>query len=163
MPLLPEVLGRAQVVVLGTGDPAYHEHLTALGKRFRTLASFLKFDEELAHRIYAGSDSLLMPSWFEPCGLGQLIALRYGSLPIVRRTGGLADTVRDADADPSGGTGFSFADYRPEPLLDAIQRAVRTYSTKPAWTRLVNQAMVQDFSWSASTKKYDDLYHAALQ
>ncbi len=163
MPILPEILRKAQVVVLGTGDPVYHEQLSTMSGKAPNLAVYLKFDEELAHRIYAGSDALLMPSWFEPCGLGQLIALRYGTLPIVRRTGGLADTVRDADADPDNGTGFSFADYSPEPLLDAIRRAVRAYSDKAQWSRLVVQAMAQDFSWSASKKKYEDLYQAALQ
>ena len=122
-----------------------------------------KYDESLAHRIYAGSDALLMPSWFEPCGLGQLIALRYGTLPIVRQTGGLADTVQDADADPEGGTGFSFADYRPESLQDAIRRAVAAYADRPRWTGLMERAMAQDFSWEASTKKYEDLYRLCLQ
>jgi starch synthase len=164
MPILPKVLERAQVVVLGTGDLAYHQKLQALnGKGRSNLALFLKYDESLAHRIYAGSDALLMPSWFEPCGLGQLIALRYGTLPIVRSTGGLADSVRDADEDRSGGTGFSFTEYRADRLLDAIERSLRAFDNRARWAELVGRAMSQDFSWSSSTKKYEELYRSALQ
>ena len=163
LPILPAVLEEAQAEALGMGDPSYHEKLLALKEANPRLAVFLKFDEALAHHIYAGSDALLMPSWFEPCGLGQLIALRYGTLPVVRRTGGLADTVRDADSDPLGGTGFSFGEYRPEPLLDAVQRTTKAFGTPDRWRSLVKRAMTQDFSWAASTRKYEELYQAAIE
>jgi len=157
---LGQMLKEAQLVILGTGDAAYHERLSAV-KGNGSLAIFLKYDEDLAHRIYAGSDAFLMPSWFEPCGLGQLIALRYGTLPVVRRTGGLSDTVRDADRDPHRGTGFAFEEYRPEPLADAFRRTLRAFHDRERWQKLVEHAMAQDFSWEASTVEYEELYRLA--
>jgi len=163
MPILPRLLEEAQVLILGTGAEFYHRKLGAFQGKNSNLAIFLKYDEELAHRIYAGSDALLMPSWFEPCGLGQLIALRYGTIPVVRQTGGLADTVVDADGDPGEGTGFSFTAYRPEALLNTLKRAIRAYRDRTRWSRLMARAMEQDFSWKSSTEKYEKLYESAME
>ena len=115
-----------QIVVLGTGDPAYEAKWKALAARYAgTLWLTLGFDAALAQRIYAGSDLFLMPSRFEPCGLGQLISFRYGAIPVVHEVGGLAETVRDLGRDPTGGNGFSFAEYSPAAFDDAIARAMR--------------------------------------
>ena len=114
----------------------------------------LKYDEVLAHKIYAGSDFFLMPSRFEPCGLGQIISLRYGTIPVVRATGGLADTVTDATANPNKGNGFVFAKYQPEALLEATQRAVEFYRQERGWKALQQRGMAAGSSWKASGKAY---------
>ncbi|TAK29762.1 MAG: glycogen synthase GlgA [Chloroflexota bacterium] len=152
-----------QFVLLGVGDPRYHELFMRLSQRFpRRAAIFLSFDAALAQRIYAGSDMFLMPSRFEPCGLGQLIAMRYGAVPIVRATGGLADTVRDWDPETREGTGFTFTTYDSWALFAAIVRAVETFRRKSDWRRLQENGMAQDFSWAASARQYVDLYEKAL-
>ncbi len=152
-----------QLVVLGTGDPAYES-------KWRALASFyqgklwltLGFDAALAQRIYAGSDLFLMPSRFEPCGLGQLISFRYGTIPVVHEVGGLAETVRDVDRDSARGNGFSFAKYAPADFNDAIARAMRRYrASTESWIDLVRRVMREDHSWGASAKRYVDLYKTA--
>ncbi len=158
MPALPRILEEAQVVILGTGDPKYHEGLTALAHRARGFGLYLKYDEDLAHRIYAGSDMFLMPSKFEPCGLGQLISMRYGTVPVVRRTGGLADTVMDYDEQPDVGTGFVFDEYTSAALSGAVRRAVRAFHDDRRWAKVVHNAFGQDFSWRASAEKYSQLY-----
>ncbi len=152
-----------QLVVLGSGDPAYEAKWKALAERYRgKLWLTLGFDAALAQRIYAGVDMFLMPSRFEPCGLGQLIAFRYGTIPVVHEVGGLAETVRDADADPARGNGFSFSRYAPEAFNDAIARAMRAFRVVgETWPRLVRRAMREDHSWSASARKYVDLYKTA--
>jgi len=162
MPILPSLLENGQVVILGTGDPAYHKRLQEIDGPGSHLAIVLKYDETLAHKIYAGSDAFLMPSSFEPCGLGQLIALRYGTLPIVRRTGGLADTVLDADEDRASGTGFAFTDYTPAALQDAVERCRAAYSDKSRWSALVQHAMAQEFSWKSSMRHYEELYRMVV-
>jgi starch synthase len=121
------------------------------------------FDAALSHRIYAGSDFFLMPSAFEPGGLGQLIALRYGTLPIVHATGGLADTVTDLDADPDTGNGISFTSYTSSALLDALQHALRLYALQERWPSLVERAMAYDSRWSASARAYSQLYQRVLR
>jgi starch synthase len=121
------------------------------------------FDVALSRRIYAGSDFFLMPSAFEPGGLGQLIALRYGTLPIVRATGGLADTVTDLDADAAHGNGISFDDYTAEALHEALGRALRLYAKRTRWPSLVARAMRYDSRWSASARAYADLYRTVLR
>jgi len=103
----------------------------------------------------------LMPSRFEPCGLGQLISFRYGTVPVVRSVGGLADTVRDADVDPRRGTGFSFGDYTSDALLDAVRRGLHAYRDEPRWAALVERVMKLDHSWAASARRYVEMYEAA--
>jgi starch synthase len=151
-----------QLVILGTGDQHYHELLSAAAKRFHNLSIFLTFNTPLAQKIYAGSDMFLMPSKFEPCGLGQLIAMRYGSVPVVRLTGGLADTVRDFDARTGEGNGFTFERYDAMDLFGAVVRATEAYKYPRVWRRLMEQNMRRDFSWNASAEKYVDVYRRAV-
>jgi len=164
-PVASEILRTgAQIVVLGTGEPKYEAMWKELAARHRgTLSLTLGFDAALAQRVYAASDMFLMPSRFEPCGLGQLISFRYGTVPVVRSVGGLADTVRDADADRAGGTGFSFSEYAAAPLADAIRRAVRAYRDEARWTALRERVMRLDHSWDASARRYVEMYEAARQ
>lgn len=156
--VLGELLEREiQLVVLGSGDPAMEAALRAFRDRHpERLALRFAFDEALAHRIYAGCDAFLMPSSYEPCGLAQLYALRYGALPIVRSTGGLRDTVRD------GETGFSFEAYRPEALREAIFRALACFGDREGWEAMVDRGMGEDFSWSRSAAAYEQAYAALL-
>jgi starch synthase len=164
-PVLSEVLSLpAQLVLLGTGDP-YYEHIMREAARIfpDRLAVHIGYDDELAHLIEAGADMFLMPSKFEPCGLNQMMSMRYGSLPVVRRTGGLADTVKDMDTGPDKGTGFCFDDYTPEALLQAVRRAVSTWKDRPAWQALQRNAMAQDFSWKRSAVRYMELYRNTLK
>jgi starch synthase len=159
IPALPEILADgAQVVVLGAGEKKYEGPLAGLAKANATLVAYLKYDEALAHRIYAGSDFFLMPSKFEPCGLGQMISLRYGTMPIVRATGGLADTVTDLTRDPRHGNGFVFSEYTPDALLDATQRAVEFFRAGRGWATLRQRAMSSDLSWKASAAEYTKWY-----
>lgn len=152
-----------QVIILGTGDQRYHERFNEIHARFpKRLKAFLTFNASLAQKIYAGSDMFLMPSRFEPCGLGQMIALRYGSIPIVRATGGLADTVRDFDPTTGEGNGFSFKPYDSMALYAAIVRAIENYRYRNTWQQLTIRAMSADHSWEASGRKYIDLYRRAM-
>jgi len=152
-----------QLVLLGTGEPQYHDFFSDLARRYADrMAVFLTFNTPLAQRIYAGSDIFLMPSRFEPCGLGQLVAMRYGSVPLVRATGGLADTVRDFDAVEGEGNGFSFQEYTGMALYAAFVRALETYKHGDVWRQLVLRGMTADYSWTASARKYLDLYHRAV-
>ncbi len=165
LPALERLLaeGEGQFVILGTGQPDYEAQLRALQERFpQQVRALIKFDERMARRIYGAVDLFLMPSRFEPCGLGQMIAMRYGALPLVRATGGLADTVIDADASPEKGTGFVFRPYTPEALLDALQRALRAYAARERWDTLQVRAMERDFSWARSARAYADLYEQTL-
>jgi starch synthase len=153
----------AQFVVLGTGDPKYHEVFERIEQRYpERVRAFLKFDAVLARRIYAGSDMFLMPSFVEPCGLGQMIAMRYGSVPIVRETGGLADTVTDYTVDREHATGFVFQGKTSEACQDALSRALEAYRDKEAWRALQIRGMESDFSWAASARAYVDLYRRAI-
>jgi starch synthase len=122
----------------------------------------LSFDDTLARRIYAGSDLFLMPSHYEPCGLGQLIALRYGAIPLVRRTGGLADTVSDADKNPQG-NGFVFTAPTAKALLKTLDRALKRYHDHDDWADLVQRAMSGDFSWEQSAGRYVEIYKRAQE
>ncbi len=152
-----------QFVLLGTGDLHYHEMFTRIAQAYPGKAAiFLTFNAELAQKIYASTDMFLMPSRFEPCGLGQMIAMRYGSVPIVRATGGLADTVKDFDPHTGDGNGFSFAAYDRWALFASIVRALENYKYKDAWHKLQVRGMSADFSWGASARKYVDLYYRAL-
>ena len=163
--VLPHLLGLdAQAAVLGTGEPYYHHLISDLAARYpNKMAAVLDFDNALAHQIYAGCDFFLMPSRYEPCGLGQMISLRYGTIPIVRRTGGLADTITDFDAHTGEGNGFSFKQYSAVALMGAISRALLTMQIRPAWSRLVRNAMSCDFSWDRSANEYVDLYRRAIE
>ncbi len=152
-----------QFVLLGTGDQHYQELFRALSSQYRGRTGVaLTFNAALAQCIYAGSDMFLMPSRFEPCGLGQMIAMRYGSIPIVRRTGGLADTVEDYDPATGAGTGFVFDDYNPWALFAAVVRAVENYRVPERWRGVMLNAMVKDFSWERSARRYVELYELAI-
>lgn len=154
----------AQFVALGTGDPRHEEALAAVGRRFpKSAGIFLKFDAALAQRIYAGSDLFLMPSRFEPCGLGQMIAMRYGTIPVVRKTGGLADTVTEWDAGAGSGNGFLFVDYEVQALTKAVDRALTTYHMSSQWGQLIRNAMSTDVSWGRSAREYVKVYNLAFQ
>jgi starch synthase len=153
-----------QFVLLGTGEQHYHDLLSGLASRHATkMGVALEFDNTLAHQIYAGSDMFLMPSRYEPCGLGQMISLRYGTIPIVRSTGGLADTVEEYDPVGGAGNGFAFEEYGPVALLGSIGRGVLTYQDGGSWARLVQNAMSADFSWERSAAKYAELYSRAVR
>jgi len=156
-----------QVVILGTGDPVYHEQLTALTTRFPDVLSVtLGFDNALAHQIEAGVDAFLMPSRFEPCGLNQMYSMRYGTVPIVRRVGGLADTVTDVSPEAvsaDGATGFVFEEYTPQALIHAVKRAVAAFQDQTLWSRIVRTGMQRDFSWNHSAQEYVRVYDRALQ
>lgn len=152
-----------QMVVLGTGDRRYHDLFRKLEVAYPDrLKALLTYDNEMAHWIEAGADLFLMPSRYEPCGLNQLYSLKYGTLPIVRATGGLADTIIDVDAQTGTGTGFVFEKYDPEEMLDAVRRAVSLFARKRIWRKLMKEAMSQDFSWQRSAEKYVGLYRKAL-
>lgn len=152
--------GGVQVAVLGTGDRDYEDGLRYFQDRYPgTMAARIEFDPALSQRMYAAADMFLMPSKFEPCGLSQIIAMRYGTLPIVRETGGLKDTVIPYNEFTGEGTGFSFSNFNGDEMGDAVFRAARLFwDNRDAWNQLVTQAMSQDFSWTRSADKYLDLY-----
>jgi len=155
--------GAAQLVVLGTGDEAYHRAFRDLAQRHLGGASVtIAFDNALAQLIYGGCDLFLMPSRFEPCGLGQLIALRYGAIPVVRHTGGLADTVRDYSGPDSQGNGFVFQEYSAGALMAALLRALAVFQQADEWRRLQVRCMGLDFSWERSAQRYQDDYRRVL-
>jgi starch synthase len=152
----------AGFVVLGTGDRRYEEMWRRLAAAHPTvIAARIGFDERLAHLIEGGSDIFLMPSRFEPCGLNQMYSLRYGTVPVVRATGGLNDTVQDVDPETCRGTGFRFVEYTPQALLGALQRALAAFGNRPLWRRIQKAGMRQDFSWDASAQQYVDVYRRA--
>ncbi len=155
---LPELVRRgARLAVLGSGDPRYEEELShAVTDHPRRVAAIFRFDDGLARRLYAGGDFFLMPSHYEPCGLGQMIAQRYGTPPVVRRTGGLVDTVED------GVTGFSFGPATPAALLEAVGRACERWRG-PGWNSLRERCMRLDWSWRRSAGLYEQLYREAIE
>jgi starch synthase len=156
--LMNNYSGDVQFIVLGTGDPDYEEMFAQLAAYHpEKMTAYLSYDANFAPLIYAGSDMFLMPSLFEPCGLGQLIAMRYGSVPVVRATGGLADTVAD------GQTGFAFHDYKADAFWQALQRAIYVYNVdKPRWQVIQQNGMQSDFSWQRSASGYQQLYEWAI-
>ncbi len=164
--ILEEAMGRLvamdiRMVILGAGSVEYQKKMRTLAGRYpECLHVTIGFDNNLAKLIYAGSDAFIMPSKYEPCGLGQLIAMKYGTLPIVHSTGGLADTVRDTDVHPDGGNGFVFDKYSSDALVGAVARAVVTFRKKGRriWKKIVQNAMNEDFSWKKSAEKYINLY-----
>lgn len=162
---LPEMIASgAQLVVLGTGDKWLENELRRLEQEHpRQVRLAARFDEALAQRIYGGCDLFLMPSRYEPCGLGQIIAMRYGAVPIGRRTGGLADTIVDLDEHPEHATGFLFDEFSGHALAAAFDRAVRAFRDPLVWTRLQQNGMNRDYSWRASATHYVEVYISALR
>ncbi|HEV8309095.1 MAG TPA: glycogen synthase GlgA [Methylomirabilota bacterium] len=158
------VAAGGQFVLLGAGDERYERAFPELAQAHPgAVAVKIGFNIGLARRIYAGADCFLMPSRYEPCGLGQLISLRYGTIPIVRRTGGLADTIQEWSAEAGTGTGFLFDDMTPEACGAAVTRALAAYGNPTAWRRLVRNAMAEDVSWEASAEKYVNCYRKAVK
>jgi len=148
---------RAQLVILGEGREHYHKLLAEAALKYPDrLSAFIDYDERLAHLIYSGGDMFLMPSRFEPCGLGQLIAMRYGAIPVVRHTGGLVDTVKDVAE--GNGNGFVFQNYTVLEMLEAIKRAEESFYHRAEWQNLMRRNMKLDFSWKASARKYEEIY-----
>jgi starch synthase len=163
--IIDKILGLGvQMVVLGTGQPEYHKLFERMVEKYpKQMSVFFAFNDRLAHLIEAGSDMFLMPSRYEPCGLNQMYSLKYGTVPIVRATGGLADTIREFDLVSKTGNGFRFYNYVPHELFAAIERAVRLYNTdKEAWQKLMINGMTEDYSWNRSAKKYVELYDKAI-
>ncbi len=163
--IAPQMLEEgAQLAILGSGWEEYVRSFRALEKKYPNQLSMNEgFQQELAPKIYAGSDFFLMPSRFEPCGLGQMIALRYGTIPVVRRTGGLADTIIDLDDDPVRGNGFSFQRYKAAELEKTIRRARAHFADPLEWRELVGRAMRADFTWTQSVDRYLEVYESAIQ
>jgi starch synthase len=152
------------MVVLGTGEARYHELLTRLGKRYPSkLGVKLAFNLRLSHLIEAGADMFLMPSLYEPCGLNQMMSMRYGTVPVVRDTGGLSDTVTDYQEKTKSGTGVKFTDYDAKSLVAAVKRAVSLFAKKAHWETIMKNGMSMDFSWRASAEKYERLYGEAIK
>ena len=149
-----------QAVILGTGDPELEDQARALETEFpNRIRAIIRFDGALARRIYAGSDMMMVPSRYEPCGLIQMIAMRYGSVPVARATGGLRDTISDYDTG-SASTGFLFQKTSPAAMVSALRRALKTYADKRRWIPLQKRCMQQDFSWEKSAVQYLDVYYA---
>ena len=154
-----------QLVVLGTGEGKYQDMFTYYSRKYpERVSANIFYSEALSHRIYASCDAFLMPSLFEPCGLSQLMSLRYGTLPIVRETGGLRDTVTPYNEVDGTGTGFSFTNYNAHEMLAIIRYAKKTYfNDRRAWNEMVLRAMKQDFSWDASAREYEKLYDGLIE
>jgi starch synthase len=148
-------------VVLGSGDQRYETFWSELAARHPDRVSVtIGYDEQLEHLIEAGADAFLMPSRFEPCGLNQLNSLRYGTLPIVRATGGLNDTIDDGDAADGRATGFKFVDYSVGSLVDTVRRALEVYRNRDAWRAMQHHGMNRDYSWDVSAREYVKVYSA---
>ena len=156
--------GNTQVVVLGTGDPRYENAFRYYEERYKgDVCAYISYNEGLAHRIYAGTDAFLVPSLFEPCGLTQLIAMRYGTVPVVRETGGLKDTVLPYDPETGEGNGFTFTTYSPDHLLKAVNDAKTLFFTeRPKWDAMVKRDMEKDVSWEQSAKQYLEFYQELM-
>lgn len=152
-----------QFVVLGTGEREYEDMFRYYENRWKgRFCSCIMFDDVLAQRIYASGDIFLMPSRFEPCGLGQIFSLRYGTVPVVRKTGGLADTIRHFNAESCEGNGFLFETYDSGGIIWALGEALKTYADKEKWNRLIKNCMETKLSWKDSAAKYIELYNEML-
>lgn len=164
VPIMTEILNLpVQVIILGTGDPYYEHLLLDFARTFPDkMHVSISYDDAYAHQIEAGADLFLMPSKFEPCGLNQMMSMRYGTPPIVRATGGLHDSVIDADFDPRSGNGFKFDRYDSSDLMSTIRRAAEAYHHPTRWKQIQQNAMARDFSWEQSAAHYIDMYQAAL-
>ena len=155
---------RIRLVALGTGEPEYEQLFRELAARFPDrVAVRIAYDNTLAHKIEAGADMFLMPSYYEPCGLNQMYSLRYGTVPVVRATGGLDDTIEECDPATGAGTGFKFTNYSGAALLASLARALGVYSDSAKWTRLMRNGMAKDFSWNRSALEYRKLYEGLVQ
>ncbi len=153
-----------QFILVGSGQPEYQDVFKELGEKYRSKSAiYIKFDNVLAHKIEAGADYFLMPSRYEPCGLNQLISLRYGTIPIVYHTGGLADSISDIEQAPTQGLGFVFYDYSSQELLNTINKAMKLYKNKEVRMEITKRGMQKDFSWQISAQKYELLYQKLLQ
>ncbi|MFZ1080531.1 MAG: glycogen synthase GlgA [Candidatus Kryptoniota bacterium] len=153
-----------QFILLGTGEKGYHTKLESLAKKYPgKFALELRYDDELSHLIEGASDIFLMPSKFEPCGLNQLYSLKYGTIPVVRKTGGLADTVKEVNPQKGTGTGFFFEAFKPQEMLKAISRAVTLFCDEKNWKKIMHNAMMEDFSWTNSATQYSELYSKILE
>jgi starch synthase len=149
-----------RLVALGSGEAEYEELFRELSKRYKgKVAVKIAYDNALAHKIEAGADMFLMPSRYEPCGLNQIYSLRYGTVPVVRATGGLDDTIEDYVPATGQGTGFKFAEYAGAALLNTVERAIRVYTDQAQWKRLMQNGMKKDLSWGASAREYVQLYN----
>jgi starch synthase len=149
-------------VLLGTGDRKYHRLFDEVAKRHpKKFSAHFTFDDDMAHRIYAGADMILMPSRYEPCGLGQMIAMAYGTVPVVRATGGLADTVIDVDDNKRDGVGFSFERYTGRAMVEAMRRAISAFMKPRRWRNIIRRGIGRDFSWERSARAYMKLYRLA--
>ena len=152
-----------QFVLLGTGDEVYEKEFEKKASKHKTKMSVkIAFDNTFAHKIEAGADMFMMPSRYEPCGLNQMYSLKYGTIPIVRATGGLDDTIKDFDVNSLKGNGFKFEDYSAAALIETVRRALKVYQDETLWPQLVKNAMGEDFSWGQSAEKYSQLYSFAL-
>jgi len=162
--ILPKLLNLdVQMIVLGTGEKKYHTFFDQMAKKYPDkFACYLGFNDDLAHLIEGGADILLMPSKYEPCGLNQMYSLNYGTIPVVRETGGLADTVKKFNEKSKEGTGFIFKKYNANELFAEVKRALKIYKDKDTWNKIVKAGMKEDFSWHSSAKKYIDLYKTIL-
>ena len=165
----PEIIKmKVQLIILGSGEKHYEKMFTNLVKKYpRKAAVYLGYNHELAHLIEAGADMFLMPSHYEPCGLNQIYSLKYGTVPIVRKTGGLADTVKDwnesVTEENNNGTGFVFEDYSGLALLKSVKRAIRVFHKKSDWKMIMKNGMKCDYSWQKSADKYLELYKKLLR
>jgi starch synthase len=162
---LPEIMKEnCYLIIDAEGDKRLEEVFTKAAKKYsKKMGVFIGFNEDLAHLIEAGSDMFLMPSRYEPCGLNQMYSMRYGTLPIVRATGGLADTVEDITDKPKTGTGFVFKNYDPDEMFDAINRALRAFPEKEIWNAAIQRGMLKDFSWNHSVENYIELYRELIK
>ncbi|MDI6744066.1 MAG: glycogen synthase GlgA [Thermodesulfovibrionales bacterium] len=162
---LDEILSvGVKLIVLGRGDEMFQGRFSSAAEKYKgRLHVKIGFEDSLAHKIYAGSDIFLMPSRYEPCGIGQLIAMRYGTIPVARRTGGIADTISDYQSLKGVGTGFLFSDYTTAALQGCLKRALCVYVNKPRWKKLIRSAMEMNFSWQDSAKSYIELYAKAAR
>ena len=164
LPVIGELIsGPAQIVILGNGDPEFERQLRAAEYAYPHRVKLItSYDESLAHLIYGGCDIFLMPSLFEPCGLSQMMALRYGAPVVARETGGLADTISDVARDPVQGTGFLFHEFEPRALAYALKRSFQTFRNLDKLRGLQRHGMKQDFSWRRSARVYEERYVRAL-
>jgi starch synthase len=163
---IPGVLSNTdmQFVFIGNGKDYYEKALLELERRFpRNVKAFITYDNKMAHLVYAGSDMFLMPSRWEPCGLGQMIAMKYGTVPVVRKTGGLADTVANLSSELKKGNGFVFSEYSADALSNTLRNAAAAFKKTMPWEQVIKRIMKQDFSWQVPAEKYEMLYKKALE
>lgn len=162
-PIIDTLLSKnLQIIALGEGESKYEEYFKNINKKYpEKFVVFIEYNNELAHQITASSDIFLMPSKYEPCGLNQMYSLNYGTVPVVRKTGGLADTVKDIDEFGEKGNGFSFSDFDSTQFLNSVERALTVFKNKDRWNRIVKNGMREDFSWKNSAQKYIEIYKKA--